>query len=344
MLELGGFVGMFVPAQDLELFEPRIGRPRQGFLPLARVAPSIGGRIGFYPLRFLGAEIEGAYMPTRTLEDGYAVTLGAGRIHAVAQLPFWSVAPFVVVGAGALGIRSNPEVILGTDVDATFHLGLGAKAFINRQLAVRLDIRDTISPRTGVNGGATNNLEVLLGVSFTLGRKKDYDAQPEPEPEPPPLAPSDRDSDGFTDAEDECPELPETYNGYEDEDGCPDELPGDTTICSGPPLRSVSFAKGGVALATEQRDRLDETVEVLKRFPDLRVELRGHTDSRGTPSSNRGLATRRAEAVARYLVEAGVEQHRVETLGVGEVEPIATNDTRAGRAKNRRVEFWIIPQ
>ncbi len=164
-------------------------------------------------------------------------------------------------------------------------------------------------------------------------------------PAPPDEAkPPDRDEDRLADAEDECPELPETYNGYEDEDGCPDELPGDTTICSGPPLRSVSFAKGGVALATEQRDRLDETVEVLKRFPDLRVELRGHTDSRGTPSSNRGLATRRAEAVARYLVEAGVEQHRVETLGVGEVEPIATNDTRAGRAKNRRVEFWIIPQ
>ncbi|MEM7158833.1 MAG: OmpA family protein [Myxococcota bacterium] len=398
MIELGGFVGMFVPAQDLELFEPRIGRPRQGFLPLARIAPAVGGRFGYFPLRFLGLELEGAYMPTTTLEDGYAVTLAAGRAHAVAQLPFWSVAPFVVVGAGALGIRSNPEVILGTDVDATFHLGIGAKAYINRQIAVRLDLRDTITPRTGVSGGATNNLGVLLGVSFTLGRKKDVDAQPEPEPEPPPLTPSDRDSDGFSDAEDKCPDLPgvapdgcplpddrdndgfvdtedacpdepgiepagcpdpdpdgdgiegdddkcpdkpETVNKFEDDDGCPDEVPDDLQSFGGT-LDGINFELGKARLTKDSLPVLDKAVEVMLKYEHLRVEASGHTDNSGNRDRNMKLSQQRADAVRQYLVDHGVSAERIITRGAGPDEPIDSNASPEGRANNRRIEFRVL--
>ncbi|MEX1366468.1 MAG: OmpA family protein [Nannocystaceae bacterium] len=221
MVELGVFGGMIVPARDLELFEPRPDRPRQGFLPLAPVAPDVGVRVGYFPLRFLGIEAEGAFMPTTTQDDGYTAYLFAARGHLIGQLPVSSIAPFALVGAGALGIRSDPEVILGQDIDQSFHLGIGTKVFINRRIMARLDLRDVISPRRGINGGATNNIEVLLGLSITLGRERDVDREPEPEPEREQPPAKDSDGDGFVDADDACPEQPGIAP-----DGCP--APGDT--------------------------------------------------------------------------------------------------------------------
>jgi len=215
MLELGVFGGLLVPARDLELFQPRAGRPLQGFLPLATVAPDVGVRLGYFPLRFLGLEAEGAAMPTSTLEDGLGAYMWAVRGHLVGQLPFSSITPFVVVGAGALGIDSQ-RIVLGSDVDPAFHLGIGTKIFLDRRFALRLDLRDEISPRRG-GGGATNSLEALLGLSITLGRKRDRDeAQPDPEPEPEPAPKRDGDGDGFLDGEDACPEKAGVAP-----DGCP---------------------------------------------------------------------------------------------------------------------------
>lgn len=215
VLEVGAFGGILVPARDLELFEPRRSRPRQGFLPLATVAPEAGARVGYYPLRFLGIEAEGAVMPTATIDEGYPVFLWAGRGHVVAQLPFASIAPFVVFGAGAFGMTSQ-RVVLGNDVDPAFHLGIGTKVFIDRRFALRLDLRDQISPRRGTSGGATNSIEALLGLSLTLGRLRDRDESPK-EPEPtPPRSPRDGDGDGFVDDRDACP----TKAGVAP-DGCP---------------------------------------------------------------------------------------------------------------------------
>jgi outer membrane protein OmpA-like peptidoglycan-associated protein len=213
VLEVGAFGGVFVPARDLELFEPRLSRPRQGFLPLATVAPEVGGRVGYYPLRYLGIEAEGAMIPTTTLDAGFPVNLWVARGHVVAQLPFASIAPFVVVGAGALGMTSHP-LTLGNDVDPAFHLGIGTKVFINRRFALRLDLRDEISPRRGTSGGATNSIEALLGLSLTLGRQRDR-ARPTVEPEPV-TTPRDTDGDGFVDDRDACP----TQAGVAP-DGCP---------------------------------------------------------------------------------------------------------------------------
>lgn len=168
---------------------------------------------------------------------------------------------------------------------------------------------------------------------------------PSPAPTPsaqPELARADTDQDKLADIDDECPEDPETYNGYQDEDGCPDQIPEPRTTCFGPPFPSIFFADGGARLGAEQRDELDKTIEVLQQYPDLRVELRGHTDSRGSQSANLEFARQRAEAVKRYLVRHGIAADRVETRAIGGLEPIATNDTREGRANNRRVEFWIV--
>lgn len=396
MVELGVFGGLMVPARDLELFEPRLNRPRQGFLTLAPVAPEVGARIGYFPLRFLGIEAEGAFIPTTTLDDGYTAYIFAARGHLIAQLPFASVAPFVAVGGGALGIRSDPEVILGQDFDAELHLGIGAKFFINRRLMARIDLRDVISPRRGVEAGGTNSIEALIGLSFTLGRERDVDKpprkprsearpsdldgdgfldeddacpdQPGVEPDGCPL-PGDRDNDGFLDEDDvcpdqpgiapdgcpdldadhdgilipddQCPDVPETFNGYEDEDGCADEIPDDLQRFGGR-LEGINFALGKATLLDSSRTILDDAVTVLQKYPDIRIEVSGHTDNSGPRELNMSLSQRRAETVKKYLVDAGVTTDRIDTRGAGPDEPIDSNVSKDGRANNRRIEFRVL--
>ena len=82
---------------------------------------------------------------------------------------------------------------------------------------------------------------------------------------------------------------------------------------------------------------LDEIFEALKARPDLKVEIQGHTDSRGSHEYNVGLSQKRAESVKAYLESKGIDGARMVPKGYGPDQPIATNDTAQGRASNRRV-------
>lgn len=84
---------------------------------------------------------------------------------------------------------------------------------------------------------------------------------------------------------------------------------------------------------------LDKWVEYFKNNPDQTANIYGHTDSTGPEKYNQGLSERRAKAVVKYLVDHGVEPERLTAQGFGETEPVAGNDTREGRQKNRRVEM-----
>ena len=87
---------------------------------------------------------------------------------------------------------------------------------------------------------------------------------------------------------------------------------------------------------------LDEAARILMDHPDLRVSVEGHTDAMGSDAYNQALSERRAQAVKRYLVSAGVDASRLETMGYGESQPVASNDTEDGRAMNRRVELNVL--
>ena len=88
---------------------------------------------------------------------------------------------------------------------------------------------------------------------------------------------------------------------------------------------------------------LDKGVDFVKKYPEAEIEIKGHTDSKGSDAYNRRLSERRAEAVKAYLVkEADVAPARIKTRGLGESKPVASNDTEEGRAKNRRVEILIL--
>jgi outer membrane protein OmpA-like peptidoglycan-associated protein len=103
----------------------------------------------------------------------------------------------------------------------------------------------------------------------------------------------------------------------------------------------VNFGFDSSDLTSSAKANLDKLAEVLKNNPDTNINIYGHTDSKGTEAYNQSLSERRAASVRSYLISKGVASSRMITMGVGEKEPIATNDTDAGRAENRRVEFAI---
>lgn len=106
-------------------------------------------------------------------------------------------------------------------------------------------------------------------------------------------------------------------------------------------LRGVNFDFDSAEIRPESRPTLDEAVRLLGDNRNVDVVAEGHTDSLGSAEYNQKLSVRRAEAVYRYLVNRGIAPERLSVKGFGETHPVATNDTEAGRAQNRRVELHV---
>jgi outer membrane protein OmpA-like peptidoglycan-associated protein len=108
-------------------------------------------------------------------------------------------------------------------------------------------------------------------------------------------------------------------------------------------LRGIYFDFDKSTIKPESRPALEDAAKMLKENPTISVEIQGHTDSKGSDSYNLTLSDQRAASVVTYLVtNLGIDQSRLTSKGYGESMPIATNDTDAGRALNRRVEFKIL--
>jgi OOP family OmpA-OmpF porin len=101
----------------------------------------------------------------------------------------------------------------------------------------------------------------------------------------------------------------------------------------------VTFAFDSDELRTAAESDLNQVARTLRESPEVRVVVAGHTDSIGTAEYNRDLSQRRAESVSTYLQTQGIAGNRMRTIGYGEERPVATNETDAGRAQNRRVEI-----
>ena len=97
------------------------------------------------------------------------------------------------------------------------------------------------------------------------------------------------------------------------------------------------------ALTAGAKDSLQQAVTIMKDHGDIRVEIQGHTDSKGSDQYNQALSERRANSVKAYLVSQGIAESRISTRGFGESQPIATNDTAEGRGLNRRVMIIQVP-
>ena len=149
----------------------------------------------------------------------------------------------------------------------------------------------------------------------------------------------DRDGDGFRDKDDACPDKP---GGQKSKDGCP------VVVVTRKAIKindKVLFETDGDRILPSSYGLLDQVARVMKENSQLKkIEIQGHTDNTGTDGYNDALSNRRARAVRTYLIEAGVAPERLVSKGYGETQPVASGDSDAVRAQNRRVEFKILEQ
>lgn len=141
----------------------------------------------------------------------------------------------------------------------------------------------------------------------------------------------DADGDGIIDSRDQCPNTP--AGTRVDGTGCP---LGDVVGLDG-----VTFETDSDRLRPDAKTILDEVTRVMERYPEMMVEVAGHTDSVGPDAYNQQLSQKRAEAARQYLVDKGIAADRMTATGYGESEPVDSNDTKEGRERNRRTELRI---
>jgi len=116
----------------------------------------------------------------------------------------------------------------------------------------------------------------------------------------------------------------------------------DTSVPKSFVFDNLNFVSGSTELTPESKATVDALGSILKAYPSVQVRLEGYTDNTGTPEANQKLSLDRAEAVKTMLVGDGVDAGRLETAGLGQDKPIASNDTDEGRAKNRRLELVVL--
>ena len=280
---------------------------------------------------------------------------------------------------GDLGTETLPRT---RDTDGFFHVGIGAKFPITDMFGLRFDARGmapaaiahkmaTVGTETGYGGP---DWELLLSGYAGFG------AEPKPAPPPPPPPPAapkvdkdtdgdgipdsidkcpnepedkdgfqdedgcpdpDNDGDGIPDVKDKCPNEPETFNGYQDDDGCPDEIPAALKKFTGV-IQGINFKTKSADITKDSHKVLDKAVQVLSDYPDVRLEIGGHTDNVGKAEFNMELSQKRAESVKNYFVSKGISSDRLTAVGYGMDKPLTSNKTAADKAKNRRTEFTLI--
>lgn len=228
------------------------------------------------------------------------------------------VTPYLSAGAGLLRVGAS-----GFDNQDFLAGQLGAGAFIrlweNPDASQSFSLRPDFKARWNRPGasGATVDYLYTLGFTFSWGPGK---APPPPPPAPPAAAP----------APPPAPSPP------------PPPEPAPAPVKSDVVLEGVTFETNSAVLATASKPILDDAAQGLKQHPRLQIEVQGHTDSTGSAPYNMGLSQRRAEAVRDYLVSAGVPAAQLSAKGYGRTQPVASNASAAGRAKNRRVVMHVL--
>ncbi len=169
--------------------------------------------------------------------------------------------------------------------------------------------------------------------------------------------PVDSDSDGVPDSIDACPDTPKGVKV--DARGCPldsdgDGVPDYLDRCPRTPkcakvndagcweCKNVEFDFDKWDIKPEYYSELDKVIDCINQNPSIKIEIQGHTDNIGTSKYNQGLSEKRANSVMNYFIKKGIEKRSLSAIGYGLTRPIASNKTKEGRAKNRRVELKPI--
>ena len=299
------------------------------------------------------------------LEDGQPSQRVGGREFADTAFgnlwydffPSSRLRPYVGGGAGIARVAvRDPSVDsvgffqdgsnLRSDFDAVFawQAGAGLRYDLTRRWTASLDYR-YLRANTGRFDLLDNNPNSFVKARYwsqsaLLSIRYHFGAAPSPAPQAPeePVAVVPVVAAPIEEpAAEAIPEprcvAPENGNAAE-LGGC---KPGDVIV-----LRGVNFAFDQATLEPNARALLDGVVVALNKYPDIKVSVQGHTDSRGADAYNLKLSDRRAKAVGDYLVKAGVDASRITSAGFGETQPVADNATDEGRELNRRVALKVV--
>jgi len=169
----------------------------------------------------------------------------------------------------------------------------------------------------------------------------------------------DDDKDGVVNSKDKCPTTPSgakvNQHGCElddDKDGvvnsidkCPDTIYGatiDNHGCAVTVDLHINFDTDSSIIKNTYENKIEEFANFLKKYPSVKAKIEAHTDSTGSQKYNEKLSQRRANSAVKALVDLQIDANRLEAIGYGELKPIQSNQTKEGRASNRRVEAIII--
>lgn len=236
--------------------------------------------------------------------------------------------PYVLVGGGLA--RATPDAPAAGYVEHTIaNVAVGAFYALTDSLALRGELRGVEDLQSSAHDGIAS-----VGAVFSFGgRKAAVPAAAAVVAAAPVVvaAPADDDKDGVLNGADKCPGTP--TNLVVDANGCPKVL----TENVNKEIR-VLFDTNKSVVKPEYTGDIEAVAKLLKDYPTAKVEIQGHTDSRGDADLNGKLSQDRADAVASVLVKNfGIAADRVTAKGYGSSQPVADNKTAEGQAKNRRV-------
>jgi OmpA-OmpF porin, OOP family len=331
-------------------------------------AGTLGGRLGHYITNNIALE---ALVATSETDDN-----GSTKNSKI-LLPMGEVSyhfgksrfrPFLALGAGVMD--ADRDSTLRDRTDTVVGWGGGVKYMLYDFFALRVDGRHIANLE---RGESEKNMGLLtVGASWFFSGCCASCKTPAPAAVAAKPVDKDTDVDGVLDKTDACPNTPagtkvdargcsvavdSDGDGVLDSaDACPGTPAGTKVDARGCPqsaaviqqkewvLKGLQFDTASANIKAASFGVLDEAVQVLKDHPAVKVEIQGHTDNMGDDAFNQGLSERRAESVKAYLTGKGVDASRLSTRGFGETAPKADNNTAAGRADNRRIEFKVLAQ
>ena len=329
-----------------------------------------GGRAGMRLSHSFWADLAGGYTPVTTCCDWVEWTHFSGNV-------MWSPAtsrtvnPFLSLGGGWSSYKHSAG---SAEKLGTFEAAGGLRVRLSDMFGIRLEARNILDiPKAPLGKAHMDDIVLGAGLNIAFGGG---DVEREPEAPCP-----DSDHDGVCDAADQCPDtrtgclvdsrgcpLDTDHDGVCDGlDQCPNTVLGATVDPVGcviaeaeaPEIKAreqelldtgmlrisdINFDFDKSDIRPDSYHTLDVVGKVLTKWPGLRIEIDGHTDSRGRAQYNLNLSHRRAESVRAYLL-AHFTQFTPEQLtakGYGESEPLVANDSEEHMATNRRVEFKVL--
>ncbi len=273
---------------------------------------AVGLGFGYNFTKNWGAEGTFRFIDTEDDISGSSENIDGRLYHLDALYHFMpdnKLVPYVAAGLGGITLEDNPD---GNNTNPLFDYGAGVKYFLNENVALRGDVRHMVT-----FDDHYNNLVYAVGLAFQFPIKPEVvpavaPPPPPPEPKPAPVV---------------------------------KKAPAPKPVPPPPPIMEevsvklhieFDFDKDNVRSIYENDCR--RVAKFLRDYPEVTIEVDGHTDSRGDADYNMKLSQRRAENAKNYLINNyGIDPARITAKGFGETQPVASNDTDEGRQRNRRV-------